>query len=278
MFRNRTTLCDEIVFEGKGIHSGRASSLRLSPYEEGQGIVFAFGANRYGIAEARADGSKRNTSLIFPEGERVATVEHLLSAIAGLGLDDALITVCGEEVPIMDGSPLPFAEAIIARGTRNFESEYIARYLDAPLCVDWRESSITALPSDEMRVTYVIDYPDSPIGTEMKSITVTPENYFSEIAPARTFCLAREVKELWEAGLGLGGGEDNVLVIGDGNPSGRYRVSRECAAHKAADLLGDLTLAGFVPQAHYVCVRGGHSLHIKLADRIKRIAPKKTGR
>jgi UDP-3-O-[3-hydroxymyristoyl] N-acetylglucosamine deacetylase len=269
MFRNRTTLRGEIIFEGTGIHSGRASSVKISPHEEGHGITFAFGARQYGIAETCADGSMRSTSLIFPGGERVRTVEHILSAIVGLGLDDVLITSDGEEMPIMDGSPLPFAEAINSRGLREFDSEYVARSLDVPVCVDCGESSIVALPSDEIRITYVIDYPGSPIGTEMKSIVVTRENYMSEIAPARTFCLAREALELRKAGFGLGGGEDNVLIIGDDGPPD-YRVSSECAAHKAADLLGDMALAGFVPCAHYICVRGGHALHTKLVDRIKR--------
>ncbi|MCL2683622.1 MAG: UDP-3-O-acyl-N-acetylglucosamine deacetylase [Synergistaceae bacterium] len=270
MFRNRTTLREEITFEGKGIHSGRLSSIRISPHKEGQGITFAFGERRYSIAEASSDGSKRSTSLIFPGGERVRTVEHILSAIVGSGLDDVLITAYGEETPIMDGSPLPFAEAIISRGLSEFDSEYVPRTLDVPICVDWGESSIVALPSNEIRITYVIDYPDSPIGTEMKSIVVTEENYMSEIAPARTFCLAREAVELRKAGFGLGGGEDNVLIIGEDGPRAGYRVNCECAAHKAADLLGDLTLAGFVPHAHYICVRGGHALHLRLADRVKR--------
>ena len=278
MIRNRTTLREEIFFEGRGIHSGCASTVKISPGGEGQGIVFSFGAKRYGITEANADGSRRSTSLIFPGGERVKTVEHVLSAIAGVGLDDVLITPEGEEMPIMDGSPLPFAEAINSSGLREFDSEYAVRSIDAPICVDLGESSIAAFPSDELRITYVIDYPGSPIGTEMKSIAVTPESYISEIAPARTFCLAGEAMKLRDEGFGLGGGENNVLIIGDDGPRGGYRVNRECAAHKAADLLGDIALVGFVPGAHYICVRGGHALHAKLAGRIKRNVLKNSGR
>ena len=278
MPRNRTTLLEEIFFEGRGIHSGCASSLKISPNGEGQGITFSFGERRYGITEAYADGSRRSTSLFFPGGECVKTVEHVLSAIAGLGLDDVLITPEAEEMPIMDGSPLPFADAINSCGLREFDSEYAIHSLNAPICVDLGESSIVALPSDELRITYVIDYPDSPIGTEMKSIAVTRENYMSEIAPARTFCLAGEAMRLREEGFGLGGSEDNVLIIGDDCPHGSYRVSRECAAHKVADLLGDMALAGFVPRAHYICVRGGHALHMKLADRVKRNVLKNSGR
>ena len=279
MSRSRTTLPGEIIFEGTGIHSGRASSVKISPHNEGQGITFAFGTRQYCITEAQADGSMRSTSLLFPGGERVGTVEHLLSAIAGLGLDDVLITVCGDEIPIMDGSPLPFAEAINTRGLREFDSEYVVCSLSVPVCVNLKKSQIIALPSDELKITYVIDYPDSPIGTEMMDIVVTPENFMSQIAPARTFCLAKEAEAIRASGFGLGGGEDNVLIIRDKDPAGgRYRVNRECAAHKAADLLGDIMLAGFTAFAHYICVRGGHALHIKLADRIKRIILKNSGR
>jgi UDP-3-O-[3-hydroxymyristoyl] N-acetylglucosamine deacetylase len=277
MPRKRATLRDEIAFDGRGIHSGERSSVRITPHVEGLGITFAFGTNRYGVSEAATDGSRRSTSLVFPGGERVRTVEHLLAAIAGLGLDDVLITTNGEELPIMDGSPLPFAEGIMSAGLREFDSPYAAPELSAPICVDAGNASIVALPSGELRVTYVIDYPGSAIGTEMKDIVLTQESFMSEVAPARTFCLAREAQELLKSGFGLGGGAGNVLVVGDdGLPA--YRVANECAAHKAADLLGDLVTAGTVARAHYICVRGGHSLHTKLAGRIKRSVLANIGR
>ena len=116
----------------------------------------------------------------------------------------------------------------------------------------------------------MIDYPGSAIGTEMKDVVVSEGTFMSELAPARTFCLRREIDSLLASGCGLGGGADNVLVVEDGE-SPAYRVDRECAAHKAADLLGDLMTAGFVARAHYICVRGGHALHAKLVGMIKRI-------
>jgi UDP-3-O-[3-hydroxymyristoyl] N-acetylglucosamine deacetylase len=198
----------------------------------------------------------------------VSTVEHLLSAVAGVGLDDALITPSGGEFPIMDGSPLSFARAMMSLGFEETAEDYEPPALASPLFVENGRSSLTALPSRRMSVTYVIDYPGSPVGVELKDIDVTPETYMEELAPARTFCLESEIGGLLRAGLGLGGDAGNVLVIGDGKPE--YRVRAECAAHKTADLLGDLLLAGFVPTARYICLRGGHSLHLKLVDRIKR--------
>jgi UDP-3-O-[3-hydroxymyristoyl] N-acetylglucosamine deacetylase len=265
--RPRRTLAGETVLEGKGIHSGEPSAVRISP-NGGGGIEFSFGERRYGLSQAKPDGSRRNTALVFPGGERVSTAEHLLSAIAGVGLDDALITPLGGELPIMDGSPLPFARAMASLGFEETGKDYEPPALASPLFVENGPSFLAALPSEALSVAYVIDYPGSPVGTELKDIDVTPETYMKELAPARTFCIESEISELLEAGLGQGGDAGNVLVIG-ARARPEYRVRAECAAHKAADLLGDLLLAGFVPTARYVCLRGGHSLHLKLVDRIK---------
>ncbi|MDR3165157.1 MAG: UDP-3-O-acyl-N-acetylglucosamine deacetylase [Synergistaceae bacterium] len=266
--RPRRTLAGETVFEGKGIHSGEHSAVKISPNDRGRGIEFVFGDRRYGISQANPDGSRRNTALVFPGGERVSTTEHLLSAIVGIGLDDALITPSGGELPIMDGSPLPFAGAMTSLGFEETGEHYEPPAPASPLFVENGLSSLVALPAEALSVAYVIDYPGSPVGTELKDIVVTPETYMEELAPARTFCLESEIGTLLEAGLGLGGDAGNVLVI-SGSSKPRYRVHSECAAHKTADLLGDLLLAGFVPTARYICLRGGHSLHLKLVERIK---------
>jgi UDP-3-O-[3-hydroxymyristoyl] N-acetylglucosamine deacetylase len=128
-------------------------------------------------------------------------------------------------------------------------------------------------------VTYVIDYPGTPIGTEMKDVIINSGTFMAEVAPARTFCLLSEVERLRESGLGLGGDKECVLVMGDGGSVGsEYRIDRECVSHKIADLLGDLALAGFVADAHYVCARGGHWLHAKLVSRLKRCVSTDLGR
>jgi UDP-3-O-[3-hydroxymyristoyl] N-acetylglucosamine deacetylase len=225
---------------------------------------------RYDISEARIEDTKRRTVLVFPGGERVSTAEHLLSAIAGTGIDDADIAPEGEEIPILDGSSLPFAEKFASVGFREFDSPYLPHAVTSPVCVKANDASVAVLPSDSLRVTYVIDYPGTDIGTEMKDVTVTPDTFAAEIAPARTFCARSEIENLQKAGLGLGGSIDNVLVVGsDGKSCAGYRVERECAAHKITDILGDIALLGFVPLAHYICIRGGHWLHSRLVDRMR---------
>jgi UDP-3-O-[3-hydroxymyristoyl] N-acetylglucosamine deacetylase len=270
MNRKRRTLREESVFQGMGIHSGKHSSVKVSPGSEGDGITFSFGTDRYGISEAKIEDTRRRTVLVFPGGERVSTAEHLLSALAGTCIDDADIAPEGEEMPILDGSSLPFVEKFASAGFHEFNSPYLPRSIISPLCVEANGASLTALPSDALKVTYVIDYPETSIGTEMKDVTMTPGTYVSEIAPARTFCTSSEIDILQKSGLGLGGNADNTLVADNGRAPGTgYRVERECAAHKVIDILGDIALLGYLPLAHYICIRGGHWLHARLVDRIR---------
>ena len=187
MFRKRRTLRKELIFEGRGIHSGKNSSARVAPNDEGRGITFSFGDARYDVSEARIEDTRRRTVLVFPGGERVGTAEHILSAMAGIGIDDADISPEGEEIPILDGSALPFVEKFASAGFLEFDSQYLPRSIISPVCVEANGASAAVLPSDSLRVTYVIDYPETDIGTEMKDVPVTPDTFASEIAPARTF-------------------------------------------------------------------------------------------
>jgi UDP-3-O-[3-hydroxymyristoyl] N-acetylglucosamine deacetylase len=273
LIRNKKTIGGELLFEGVGIHSGEQSSVRMLPLHDGSGICFKFGDRRYSIVDAVSVESRRNTELKFPDGSIVRTVEHMLAAIVGVGLDDVLIETGGSEAPILDGSALPFAQGILEAGFAVKAESRISPPLPAPVCISAGKSSITAIPSDELRVTYVIDYPGTSIGTEMKDVVITEDSFMREVAPARTFGLFSEVEALQRSGLGLGGNLDNVMIIGDGGPLNTvgYKIESECAAHKIADLLGDLALAGGILRAHYICVCGGHWLHSKLALRLRNL-------
>jgi len=267
--RGRRTVRGEVSWRGTGLHSGRDSTVKVRPSAAGEGVTFAFGAKLFSIREARADGARRSTALEFPGGISLRTVEHLLAAIAGIGVDDVIIEPDGEELPILDGSALPFAYAMAELGLAESDVPRVIPSVVSCVCADDGAASAIAIPSDELRVTYVIDYPGTAIGTEIKDIVVTEEAFMNEIAPARTFCLESEVKRLLASGLAMGGSLDNALVIGDDGPLGSgYRVQNECAAHKITDLLGDMALAGFTANARYICVRAGHRLHARLARRI----------
>ncbi|MDR3254184.1 MAG: UDP-3-O-acyl-N-acetylglucosamine deacetylase [Synergistaceae bacterium] len=266
---SRSTLGASYVFEGIGVHSGERSSVRVSPLAEDAGICFAFGDTRFSIRDARYAETRRRTSIAFPGGQILGTVEHLLASLVGLGIDDALIEARpGSEIPILDGSALPFAERFAEDVTEKNEP---AKFTDlpAPVCVEDGASSLVALPSRELRIIYVIDYPGTSVGTEMKDVTITPESFMRDVAPARTFGLESEVEALRLAGLARGASADNAITIDSRSGKPAYRLENECAAHKILDLLGDSALAGSPIRAHYICVRGGHDLHSRLVNRLR---------
>ena len=235
------------------------------------GIAFKFGDARYSVRDAAVSDTGRCTSLIFPGGERLRTVEHLLAAVVGMDIDDVLIEAEGEELPILDGSALPFARRIAELGTEESEEPRSQRSVYAPTAAESGRAVIAALPSEKLKVTYVIDYPGTAIGTQAMEIAVTPESFLAELAPARTFATLEEVEGLRAAGFALGGSLDNTLVVGrDGVLNrGGSRLERECAAHKITDLLGDMALVGFPITAHYICYCGGHKLHTALALKMR---------
>jgi UDP-3-O-[3-hydroxymyristoyl] N-acetylglucosamine deacetylase len=273
--RKRRTIARTALFEGIGIHSGEPSFVSVSPLEDSLGICFKFGGSVYSIAESMPAKARRSTLIVFPEGRRLLTVEHLLSALVGMEIDDVIIEARdGGELPILDGSALPFVQGFKDAGIIEKDEPAGQAGLAVPVCLDRGASSIAAIPSEEFRVTYVIHYPGSSIGTEMKDVTVTPESFADDVAPARTFAPLSEIDALRKEGLGSGGSLDNALVIGDDGPLGgsSYRLDGECAAHKILDLLGDLALTGKPPTAHYICIRGGHELHSKLALRLRSFA------
>ena len=252
------------------MHTGECATVDILPSEDSGGIRFRFGERIYPVSEARRRDSQRNTAIVFPGGEELATVEHLMAALAGMELHDATVAVSGPELPALDGSARDYVEQFMEAGIVEKSEEHAPLVLYTPLCVDWGRATIAALPSDILRVTYVIDYPGTVLGTEMKDAAITPEIFRREIAPARTFALLSEVEALMSSGLAQGGGLENTVVVGEDRllNDGGYRVEGECAAHKVLDLLGDLALAGEIPRAHYVCIRGGHKLHSILAARI----------
>jgi UDP-3-O-[3-hydroxymyristoyl] N-acetylglucosamine deacetylase len=198
-------------------------------------------------------------------GQRqLATVEHLLAALAGTGVSHVELWVEGEEVPLLDGSALPWVEAIAEVGLVPLGPRQL-RALPGPILRQQGESFAVALPSDQPRLSAAVEYPQAAIGRQLFSLTLTPEAFVAELAPARTFGFLEQVEQLRELGLIQGGALDNALVC-DGdrwlNPPLRY--ADEPVRHKLLDLLGDLALVG-LPQAQVFAYRGSHGLHTALA-------------
>lgn len=266
----RTTIAERIDLSGRGIHTGVESRVSVLPRDRACGIVFASSGGDVPMRDVELSDAKRCTAVRLPDGSEISTVEHLLSALVGCGIDDAAIECEGGEVPILDGSAKAFADAIVRAGARQLPGERTVRSISAPIRVDAGSSFAAAFPSQETRFTYVVDYTGTAIGSDVLDVVLTSESYMQQIAPARTFALLSEVEALRAAGLALGGSLENALVVGPDGPmdGGPLRVAHEYAAHKTADMIGDLALLGALPRAHYVCFRGGHALHRRLAARM----------
>ena len=256
---------------GIGLHSGRKVTLSLRPAAAGSGIRFRR-ADLDGVEiPATVDNVDRlhyATGLSRNAGT-VKTVEHLLAALVGLGVDNVVVELNQSEVPIMDGSAASFVYLLHEAGLRRLAAP--RRYLKMfrPVSLSRGDKRIALYPSDHFKVTYSISF-DHPLLRHMsRTVTVTETSFVDEIAPARTFGFLKEVEMLRRKGLALGGSLDNAVVLGDtGVLNNRLRFEDEFVRHKILDAIGDLALVGHPVIGHLVAHRGGHGLHTAFAEKI----------
>jgi UDP-3-O-[3-hydroxymyristoyl] N-acetylglucosamine deacetylase len=266
--RQQTTLARSIRVSGVGLHSGRHADVVLHPAEGDHGIVFyRSDVGSFVPALAEEAGRFDHATSLGPKNANVATVEHLLSAACGAGLDNLLVELNGPEVPILDGSSAPwlelFREAGIARLPVTVTPFVPARTL-AVFGVPGKRLELR--PARELRITYTIDFPNAVIGRQSITVVVSPESYAKHLAPARTFGFLAEYETLKAHGLARGASAANCIVVGkDRIENGALRYPDEFVRHKALDLLGDLALVGRPVLGHIVAHRSGHAMHAALA-------------
>jgi UDP-3-O-[3-hydroxymyristoyl] N-acetylglucosamine deacetylase len=266
----QTTLRDHVAVSGIGVHSGSPVTLTMHPADDDAGIVFQRLADDGSVArEIRADvravtATDFATVLGDAAGPLCSTAEHLLAALRGLGVDNAIIEVDGPEVPIMDGSAAAFVDAIDQAGLtmRALPRRYIE--VIKPVRVAKGEAHGELLPyAHGFRVEAEIQFDHPLIGRQALALDIEPETFRREIARARTFGFMKDVSKLWSAGYALGASFENTLVVTDDrvlNPEG-LRFADEFVRHKVLDAIGDLALAGQPLLATYRTVRGGHKLN-----------------
>ena len=265
-YRDAWTLAAAVERSGVGLHSGAQARVRLQPSErEGYHVGWL---DRPELPLQRLRPSQvcatQLCTTLQLEGRRLATVEHLLAALAGCGVSQAEILVEGEEIPLLDGSALPWVEAIGEAGLRHCGLR-AAPQPEEPVTVQQGGSFALALPAQALRIGAAIEFPQPAIGRQVFSIELTPAGFVAEIAPARTFGFLDQVEQLRAAGLIRGGALDNALVCdGNGWLNPPLRHPDEPVRHKLLDLLGDLALVG-LPQAQVFAYRGSHGLHTALA-------------
>jgi UDP-3-O-[3-hydroxymyristoyl] N-acetylglucosamine deacetylase/3-hydroxyacyl-[acyl-carrier-protein] dehydratase len=262
-------------YRGVGLHRGEEVRLRFKPAPAGSGIVFRRvdlpGAPRVRASIESSEKIPRRTTL--REGDAaVETVEHLLAAVAGLGISDMEVDIDGREVPGADGSALAFCEILEEAGVREIEGWVDRLFLRRPVLVADGSASILALPATEgLHITYCLDYEGTPIPPQRFAYTASPESFARDVAGARTFCLQSEAERLLAAGLGKGASYENTLVLGpDGPIQNRFRLASEPARHKLLDLLGDLALLEADLCARILAWKSGHDLNRRLVEAIAR--------
>ncbi len=256
----QTTLRDAIAFEGVGLHTGAPVRVRILPAPAGHGLRFR--VNDAVEFPARADyvvDTARATVVGIGE-HRVSTVEHLLSAMLGCGVDNALIAVDGGEIPVADGSAKAFADGIEAVGLATLHDARIRWIPTATRVFRDGDKLLIVAPASSFRVRMVVDYA-SPVGTQYVETEITPETYRAEIAPNRTFGFLHEVESLIKRGLAQGGTLENAVVFGADGPLAPLRSPTEPARHKILDLIGDFALLAAYPQCEVIAVKSGHKLH-----------------
>ena len=266
--RAQNTLARRVRLSGIGLHSGRYVHVVLHPAAPGHGIVFyRSDVDTFVPAVAEEAGRFDHATTLGERGRDVTTVEHLLSAAVGAGLDNVLVELDGPEVPILDGSAVPWLDA--------FETAGLAP--QGALAIPFAPSRVVAVPDSggrkleirparDLRVTYTIDFPNPAVGRQSITVVVTPGSYAAHLAPARTFGFLSEYEALKAHGLARGAREDNCIVVGDDRvENGELRFADEFVRHKALDLLGDLALVGRPVVGHIVALKAGHAMHGTLA-------------
>lgn len=252
---------------GRGVHGDRRSRLTLAPAAPHSGIVFSLGGVELRADWRGVDATQLRTRLSLGEAS-VSTVEHLLAALSGLGVDNVMVLVEGDEIPAMDGSAQAFVSAIDEAGIVDLPAPRAALHVVKPVRVSHGAGWAELAPADSGLSLDVEIAFESPIGRQRRVLVLTPETFRGELARARSFGFLRDAERLWRAGLALGASLENTVVL-DGetvlNPQG-LRYADECVRHKMLDVVGDLALAGAPIVGAFRSYRGGHALNMALLE------------
>lgn len=261
------TVRENVGLSGAGLHSGEPCEVIIRPADADAGIIFAINGEEIPANARSVTDTARGVSL-GANGQRVMTVEHLLAALRGCGIDNARVELTGSEIPAVDGSSKPFVDAIVAAGTQIQDRPRKIYELREPVCVMSGGSYILAAPSDRLCVNYVMRYAHPMIGAQSFTFAFEQEAFQKDIAPARTFVLYEEVASLISQRLAQGGNLSNTIVVWQERLSCDLRYPDEFARHKVLDVVGDLALLGAALRADIVAVKSGHALNVELVRRL----------
>lgn len=271
--RHQQTLETSSFLSGIGLHSGNPASIAIHPAPVNTGVIFVkHVADQIQSCPAGISflGQTDHCTTLQVNDFHIQTVEHVLSALAGLEIDNVYVELRGSEIPAADGSATPFVDMVYQSGILTQEEPRKYLKIVQPITVDDGHRSISVLPSALPQITYFIDFPHPLIQQQEYHHFCTPHEYGKNIAGARTFAFRKEVEFLWSRGLGLGGSLYNTVVFSDTGLVNEddLRFSNECVRHKVLDLIGDLSLLGIPIIGHFFAKCAGHALHTELVQAI----------
>ena len=272
------TIAKEVALKGKGIHTGHSVNVVFKPARAGEGIRFirtdltGRPAMKLGDMDVISGGEAGRYSALKNKEALIYTVEHFVSSLAGLGIDNITIEIDGDEVPGFDGSASAYVRVLKAAGIVELQADKEYFRIKEPICVSKDGASVMIVPAEDFKISYALEYPH-PMLRQTVTFALTPETYEKELSSCRTFCLKEEADALLAKGLGRGASTVNTLVFGEnGVVDNTLRFPDEAARHKVLDCLGDLYLLGMPIKGHVFAFKSGHNLNREL---LKKIAQQK---
>ena len=261
------TIGKPVSISGIGLHTGTEVNMKLYPAKVDYGIKFIRkDIKDHNMIEAlwsNVSSTKLSTTISNQNGTSVATIEHLMSALSGLHIDNVKIEIDGPEVPIMDGSSIKFVDLINKTSTHSLNKKRKVLKVNKNIKVENNEASVELKPNDQFSIDFEIDFPSKLVSKQSCHLQLVNGNYKTDIASARTFGFERDVDMLRSNGLALGGSLDNAVVVGESKilNSGGLRFKDEFVRHKILDSIGDLYLAGAPIQGYFLGNKSGHHLN-----------------
>ena len=268
---NQRTIRTSIIADGVGLHSGKPVRVTISPAPPNSGIVFREHGHPARIPAAPESVSNSHyATTIGWNGTRILTVEHLMAAAAGLGIDNLEVEVEGGEVPALDGSARPFVSLLAAAGRTPQSAPRRPIVVPYPIRVGDERRWLEIVPAPAFRITYTLHSDHPAIGRQELSCVPTEKSFVEEFAPARTYGFLKDVGFMRRNGLARGGSLDNAIVLGKRGPLNGLRYPDEFVRHKILDLIGDLALLGRPVIGHVSALNAGHALNLELVKAIQR--------
>jgi UDP-3-O-[3-hydroxymyristoyl] N-acetylglucosamine deacetylase len=269
--RLQRTIKKEVTFSGIGLHTGKNSTVKLRPAPRDTGIVF-YRSDKDTIIKADISSviDTAFATTIGNNGVKIRTIEHLMAAAAGLGIDNLRIEINGPEVPILDGSSTELVGILLDAGIAKLSKKIVCLKIISPVVYEDAHSRISALPYEGRALTYHMSFKHKILGDQDLSLEFDEMNFAREIAPARTFGFLKDIEMLRANGLAKGGSLDNAIIVGDDgilNSSG-LRFRDEFVRHKVLDAVGDLSLLGMPVEGHIMMERSGHTANTNFVKKL----------